>query len=46
MVLELYYKKEGEREKIERERGWPWPRGERREGREGGLEMRIRKVKA
>ena len=45
MVLELYYKKEGEREKVERERGWPWPHGERREGREGGLEMIVRKVK-
>jgi hypothetical protein len=34
MVLELCYRKQGERETAERERGQPWPRGERGEGRE------------
>jgi hypothetical protein len=35
MVLELYCRKQGEREKgRKRERGWPWPCGERGEGRE------------
>jgi hypothetical protein len=35
MVLELYYRKsEGRREGRKRERGWPWPRGEKGEGRE------------
>jgi hypothetical protein len=43
MVLELYCSKQGEREKVERERGLPWPRGG---GRERGLEKRVRKVKA
>ena len=34
MVLELYCRKAGrKREDRKRERGWPWPRGERR-GRE------------
>ena len=34
MVLELYYRKAGgKREGRKRERGWPWPRGERGEGR-------------
>jgi hypothetical protein len=34
MVLELYCRKAGEREKVERERDWPWPCGEMGEGRE------------
>ena len=35
MVLELYCRKaERKREGRKRERGWPWPRGERGEGRE------------
>jgi hypothetical protein len=35
MVLELYCRiKQGEGEKVERERGRPWSHGERREGRE------------
>jgi hypothetical protein len=49
MILELYCRKAGrKREGRKKERGQPWPRGERREGREreGGLEMRVRKVKA
>jgi hypothetical protein len=34
MVLELYCRKAGgKREGRKRERGWPWPRGERREWR-------------
>ena len=31
MVLELYCRKAGEREKVERERDQPWPRGEKGE---------------
>ena len=48
MVLELYCRKAGrKREGRKRERGQPWPRGERgKEGREGGIEMRVRKVRA
>ena len=48
MVLELYYRKAGEREKV-KERDRPWPveksrkRRERRKARVGG---RVRKVKA
>ena len=39
-VLELYYRKAGgKREGRKRERGWPWPRGER----EGGLERKVEK---
>jgi hypothetical protein len=35
VVLELYCRKAGRnREGRERERGWPWPRGERGEERE------------
>jgi hypothetical protein len=44
----LYFRKAGgRREGRKRERGWPWPHGERGEGkeREGGLEMRVRKVR-
>jgi hypothetical protein len=40
MVLELYYRKAGgKRECRKREKGWPWPRGER----EGGLERKVEK---
>jgi hypothetical protein len=31
MVLELYYRKAGKIEKVERERDRPWPRGEKGE---------------
>jgi hypothetical protein len=45
MVLELYCGKQGEREKGERGGGaWPWREGG--EEREGGLEQRVRKVRA
>ena len=42
MVLELYFRKAGrKREGRKRERGWPWPHGERGKGeREGGLESK------
>jgi hypothetical protein len=48
MVLELYCRKaERKREGRKRERGCPWPYGEGGKGeREGGLEMRARKVRA
>ena len=48
MVLELYCRKaERKREGRKRERGCPWPYGEGGKGeREGGLEMRVRKVRA
>jgi hypothetical protein len=36
MVLELYCRKAGgKREGRKREKGWPWPRGERGKEREG-----------
>jgi hypothetical protein len=42
MVLEVYCRRQGEREKVEKERGRPWPRGERGEGeRERGLESKT-----
>jgi hypothetical protein len=46
LALELYFRK-AER-KMYKERSWPWPCGERREGREreGALERRVRKVRA
>jgi hypothetical protein len=36
IVLELYCRKAGRKERREKERGrgWPWPRGERGEGKE------------
>jgi hypothetical protein len=35
MILELYCRMtEGKREHRKKERGWPWPRGERGKGRE------------
>jgi hypothetical protein len=39
--------REKERRFLSRKRGWPWPRGERGEGREreGRLEMIVRKVR-
>ena len=48
MVLQLHFKKaERKEEGRKRERGWPWPRGDRRDGRErereGGLERGVRK---
>jgi hypothetical protein len=47
MVLEFYCKKAGRRGQGRKtERGWPWPCGERGTGERGGLEMRVRKVKA
>ena len=47
MVLELYCRKaERKREGRKRERGRPWPHGEKGEGRVGGLENRVRKVRA
>ena len=48
MVLELYCRKAlGKRESRKRERGRPWPYGERGEGeREGGLEKRVRRLRA
>jgi hypothetical protein len=49
MVLELYCRKAGEREKVERERDQPCPRGEkgeRRERRKARVRGRVRKVKA
>ena len=48
MVLELYCRKAGGREKVERGREASWGHVERgRKGeREGGLEMRVRKVRA
>jgi hypothetical protein len=46
MVLELYCRKAGEREKVRKEaRHSHVERGEKKE-RERGLEMRVRKVKA
>ena len=46
MVLELYCRKAGRRRES-RKRDWPWPHGERGKGeREGGLERRVRKVRA
>jgi hypothetical protein len=43
MVLEFYCRKAGrKREGRKKERGGPWPPGERGKGeREGGLEMRV-----
>jgi hypothetical protein len=47
LVLELYCRKaERKREGRKRERGRPWPHGEKGEGRVGGLENRVRKVRA
>jgi hypothetical protein len=34
MVLELYCRKVGRKERREKERDWPWPHGKRGEGRE------------
>ena len=45
MVLELYCRKAGEREKVERERDQPCPRGEkgeRRERRKARVRGRVR----
>jgi hypothetical protein len=45
MVLELYCKKTGEKRKDKRrERDWPWPRGEKGEGKE--REERLESKKA
>jgi hypothetical protein len=48
MVLELYCRKVGgKRESRKRERGRPWPLEREAKGeREGGLDMRVRKVRA
>jgi hypothetical protein len=41
MILELYCRKP-ERERRYKEKGWPWPRGERGKGkREGGIESKT-----
>ena len=34
MVLELYCRKAGRKERKWKERNWPWPCGEKREGKE------------